>query len=187
MSVIFPGNYVAHLNAYRGQGVTALPGIEFYTVLGVYEVTANAGSGATYSLKILSPDMRADDKPRTDKPCVIPAGASVYRTGVTGVNITAAGATDTLTVAGVTPAAVSTAVASAYSADGGVTAFGGLGGITPEASDATITVVASGGFTITNADDQAAIIVEIDYFVDAPGPSAEMVDLPYKVEAGQGT
>ena len=28
MSVIFPGNYVAHLNAYRDQGVVALPGVE---------------------------------------------------------------------------------------------------------------------------------------------------------------
>ena len=30
MTVIFPGNYVAHLNAYRDQGVVALPGVEFY-------------------------------------------------------------------------------------------------------------------------------------------------------------
>ena len=30
MSTIFPGNYVAHLNAYREQGVEALPGVEFY-------------------------------------------------------------------------------------------------------------------------------------------------------------
>ena len=29
MSVIFPGNYVSHLNAYREQGVAALPGIPF--------------------------------------------------------------------------------------------------------------------------------------------------------------
>ena len=35
MSVIFPGNYVANLNAYRGQGVFAIPGIEFYQVRGV--------------------------------------------------------------------------------------------------------------------------------------------------------
>ena len=34
MSVIFPGNYVAHLNAYRDQGVFALPGIEFYQAIG---------------------------------------------------------------------------------------------------------------------------------------------------------
>ena len=34
MSVIFPGNYVAHLNAYREQGVEALPGVEFYKGVG---------------------------------------------------------------------------------------------------------------------------------------------------------
>jgi len=34
MSVIFPGNYVAHLNAYREQGVEALPGVEFYRIVG---------------------------------------------------------------------------------------------------------------------------------------------------------
>ncbi len=27
MTVIFPGNYVAQLNAYRDQGVVALPGV----------------------------------------------------------------------------------------------------------------------------------------------------------------
>jgi hypothetical protein len=34
MTVIFPGNYVAHLNAYRDQGVVALPGVEFYRAVG---------------------------------------------------------------------------------------------------------------------------------------------------------
>ena len=34
MSVIFPGNYVAHLNAYREQGCVALPGVEFYRAVG---------------------------------------------------------------------------------------------------------------------------------------------------------
>ena len=39
MSVIFPGNYVAHLNAYRDQGVFALPGVEFYQIRGLAYVT----------------------------------------------------------------------------------------------------------------------------------------------------
>ena len=34
MSTIFPGNYVAHLNAYREQGVEAIPGVEFYRAVG---------------------------------------------------------------------------------------------------------------------------------------------------------
>ena len=31
---IFPGNYVAHLNAYRDQGVVALPGAVFFRGIG---------------------------------------------------------------------------------------------------------------------------------------------------------
>jgi hypothetical protein len=31
---IFPGNYVAHLNAYRDQGVVALPGAVFFRTIG---------------------------------------------------------------------------------------------------------------------------------------------------------
>jgi hypothetical protein len=33
-NVIFPGNYVAHLNAYRDQGVVALPGAVFFRGIG---------------------------------------------------------------------------------------------------------------------------------------------------------
>ena len=33
-NIIFPGNYVAHLNAYRNQGVTALPGYNFFRLVG---------------------------------------------------------------------------------------------------------------------------------------------------------
>ena len=40
MSVIYPGNYVAHLNAYRDQGVYALPGIEFYQAIGAAIVSS---------------------------------------------------------------------------------------------------------------------------------------------------
>ena len=70
MSTIFPGNYVAHLNAYREQGVEALPGVEFYRLVGALVLNPdNAGvttsgslASGTYSLKILSPDLRQDDQ-----------------------------------------------------------------------------------------------------------------------------
>jgi hypothetical protein len=29
-NVIFPGNQVTHLNAYRNQGVQAIPGVNFF-------------------------------------------------------------------------------------------------------------------------------------------------------------
>ena len=77
MSTIFPGNYVAHLNAYREQGALAIPGVEFYRGVGAlvlnpdnYGVLDEDGVlvAGTYDLKILSPDLRQDDKPRLDKP-----------------------------------------------------------------------------------------------------------------------
>ena len=61
MSVIFPGNYVAHLNAYRDQGVFALPGVEFYQARGAAIVTEDQTGGGTLAVEVLSPDMRQDD------------------------------------------------------------------------------------------------------------------------------
>ena len=45
MSVIFPGNYVARLNAYRDQGCFSLPGVEFYQAIGAAVVTADQTGG----------------------------------------------------------------------------------------------------------------------------------------------
>ena len=87
MSTIFPGNYVAHLNAYREQGVEALPGVEFYKGIGALvlspdnynNLTDGVLPAGTYDLLILSPDMRQDDKPRKDKPFVVPANSVSHR------------------------------------------------------------------------------------------------------------
>ena len=91
MSIIFPGNYVAHLNAYREQGVVALPGVEFYRAVGAVVLNPD-NDGVTdvngvlvagdYAAQVLSPDLRQDDKPRKDKPLTVPAGSVVYRTAV---------------------------------------------------------------------------------------------------------
>ena len=130
-NIIFPGNYVAHLNAYRNQGVTALPGYNFFRLVGALvlkpenncvpplldPVTGLLPAG-TYDLKILSPDLRPDDKPRLDRPFVVPAGAFVYRTAVNSLNMQEIGVPDavtgeitfpgtpTITVEGVAPAAI---------------------------------------------------------------------------------
>ena len=70
---IYPGNYVTHLNAYREQGVVALPGAVFFRGVGALVLSpdndANLDANgvlaaATYDLQVLSPDMRQDDKPR---------------------------------------------------------------------------------------------------------------------------
>ena len=92
---IFPGNYVAHLNAYRDQGVVALPGAVFFRGVGALvlnpDTDGNLVDGVlpadTYDLKILSPDLRQDDKPRKDRPFIIPEGAVVYRTAVSAPGV----------------------------------------------------------------------------------------------------
>lgn len=193
MSVIFPGNYVAHLNAYRGQGVEAFPGVELYRYVGVAQLAADAAAGDTYDLVILSPDMRPDDKPRIDKPFVIPEGASVYRTSIGVYGLEGADG-DTVTVTGITGAAEITADSDGlYAPEGEVTPFTGFSGITPLTADTTVTAVASGALTISESasaatgSDQNAIIVEVCFFMDAPAADRDDVHLPFKIVAGQGT
>jgi hypothetical protein len=124
---IFPGNYVAHLNAYRDQGVVAIPGCVFFRHVGAlvlnpdnYGVlnTDSVLEAGTYDLKILSPDLRQDDKPRRDRPFELPAGAKVYKVAVSAPGVREADSlrdattgelpgTTTITVAGLTvPAAL---------------------------------------------------------------------------------
>ena len=98
---IFPGNYVAHLNAYRDQGVVAIPGAVFFRGVGAIVLNPDTDDvlnqdgvlvAGTYDLPILSPDLRQDDKPRKDRPFVIPAGAVVYRTAVNAPGVRENGA-----------------------------------------------------------------------------------------------
>ena len=41
MSTIYPGNYVCTLSGWAGQGVEAIPGGEFYRILGYVKVTSS--------------------------------------------------------------------------------------------------------------------------------------------------
>ena len=190
MSVIFPGNYVAHLNAYRDQGVFALPGIEFYQLRGAAVVEANTTGASTLTPVILSPDLRQDDKPRLDRPFTVPAGATVYRVAQTAVNLTGTGS-GTLTVDGVSTAAletqsVLTAASGVFPEEGATSEFAFTPALTKEAADSPITVASSAALTITNPDDQAAVLVEVCFYMDGDAPELDDVHLPYKVEAGQG-
>lgn len=194
MSVIFPGNYVTHLNAYNSQGVLSIPGIEFYRAVGAAIIPATtANSVQTLALKVLSPDLRGDDKPRPDKNLVIPTGAAIYRTAISVVNLKSQGASDTLTVTGVSPAAVLTAATNAFPAAGATSTFNGLGdaggtaSITRLASDTTVTAVTgANGLTVVEpesgaeGESQSAVIVEVCYFMDGGAPDAGDVHLPYK-------
>ena len=211
-NVIFPGNYVAHLNSYRDQGVTALPGYQFFRQVGAVLFAPQIATAepldangqvavGDYDVKILSPDLRQDDKPRLDRALVVPAGAYVYRTAVNVVNLAGAGS-ETVAVKGVTPVATLTAVSGEFPESGdfsavqqlldGPTALGadtpvqatvGVGALTP-------TPYCGGGTGSSKADPtagQSAILVEVCFYMDAAGPDADDVHLPYPIEAGQTT
>ena len=205
MSVIFPGNYVSHLNAYREQGVEALPGVEFYRIVGALVLDPdNAGtlssgslSAGTYNLKVLSPDLRQDDKPRKDRAFIVPTGAVVYRTAVNAPGVreeTVAGAA-TLTIAGITTpaAAPATAEADGYFAPvGEFSAFVSILDGTGLASDTQIQITTSEDLVASQKPSAgacrkspSAILVEVCYFLPDAAPDADDVHIPYGVEAGQ--
>ncbi|MDP6224830.1 MAG: hypothetical protein QGF34_07220, partial [Candidatus Poseidoniaceae archaeon] len=79
------------------------------------------------SLKVQSPDLRQDDKPRLDKPLAIPAGAVVYRTAINVTNLSSSGS-DTVAVDGLTTGGVEAslaAVSGEFPAEGAASSFDG--------------------------------------------------------------
>jgi len=206
-NVIFPGNYVAHLNAYRDQGVVALPGAAFFRAVGALVINPdNDGvtdvngvlAADTYDLQILSPDLRQDDKPRKDRPFVLPKGAVVYRTAVSapGVREETVAGSATLTIAGVaTPAAVpATAEADGYfNPVGEFSLFSsildgtGLSAETPVQITTSADLIASQKASAGACrKSPSAILVEVCYFLPDAAPDADDVHIPYGIEAGQG-
>ena len=206
-NVIFPGNYVAHLNAYRDQGVVALPGAAFFRAVGALVINPdNDGvtdvngvlAADTYDLQILSPDLRQDDKPRKDRPFVLPKGAVVYRTAVSapGVREETVAGSATLTIAGVTtPVAVpATAEADGYfNPVGEFSLFSsildgtGLSAETPVQITTSADLIASQKASAGACrKSPSAILVEVCYFLPDAAPDADDVHIPYGIEAGQG-
>ena len=186
MSVIYPGNYVAHLNSYKGQGVEALPGVEFYQAIGVYVADSTVASG-TLALKILSPDQRGDDKPRLDKTFTIPAGATIYRTAVNVENLSSAGASGTIQATGISGGVTLTASSGSFDANGAASAVDLSSALTPLGSATAVTAATSDDLELVDSNSVGAVIVEVCYYVDAPAPGGDDIHLPYKIEAGQGS
>ena len=202
---IFPGNYVAHLNAYRDQGVVALPGAVFFRGVGAIvlnpDTDGNLVDGVlpagTYDLKILSPDLRQDDKPRKDRPFIVPAGAVVYRTAVSapGVREETVAGTTTLEIEGITTpaAAPATAETDGYFAPvGEFSAFVSILDGTGLASDTQVQITTDAGLVASQKPSAgacrkspSAILVEVCYFLPDAAPDADDVHIPYGVEAGQ--
>ena len=205
MSTIFPGNYVAHLNAYREQGVEAIPGVEFYRAVGAIVlnpdtkgalVNGELPAATTHVPYILSPDLRQDDKPRIDKPLVIPAGAAVYRTAISAPGVKSVGGTAKITAASGLPTSVAiTADAAGYYPENGegsvlvsilnVAALGGDTAITVTTDKVSTASLNPSAGACRNSP--SAILVEVCYYVPAPAPDAADVHIPYAVEAGSGT
>lgn len=211
MTVIFPGNYVAHLNAYRDQGVVALPGVEFYRLVGAVVINPdNDGvttvdgtlSAGTYTPQILSPDLRQDDKPRKDRPMTVPANAVVYRTAISapGVQEATVGGSGTIvidTLGGNAPTSTPlTAEADGFFAEDGISSalnsvVDGTAISTSAETDVTVTtsvdyIAALKPSAGACRNSPSAILVEVCYYVPAPAPSYDDVSIPYAVEAGQG-
>ena len=211
MTVIFPGNYVAHLNAYRDQGVVALPGVEFYRLVGAVvinpdndNVTTTDGvlSAGTYTPQILSPDLRQDDKPRKDRPMVIPANAVVYRTalsapGVQEATVAGSGTIVLETLGSDAPTSPTfTAEADGFFDENGLSSalesvVDGTAVSTSVETEVEVTtsvdyVAALKPSAGACRNSPSAILVEVCYYVPAPAPSYDDVSIPYAVEAGQG-
>ena len=206
MSIIFPGNYVAHLNAYREQGVVALPGVEFYRAVGAVVLNPD-NDGVTdvngvlvagdYAAQVLSPDLRQDDKPRKDKPLTVPAGSIVYRTAVSAPGVKAAAAGDTVvvkTAAGLpTPVPVTAEADLYFPEEGATSALSSILDGTAVSVDTAIELTTSADF-VASLDPSAgacrnspsALIVEVCYYRAAPAPDAEDAHIPFATEAGQG-
>jgi len=205
MSTIFPGNYVAHLNAYREQGVQAVPGVEFYRAVGAIVLNPDTKGAlnisgelpaADHVAYILSPDLRQDDKPRVDKPLVIPAGASVYRTAISAPGVKSVGGTAVIAAETGLPTSVAiTADADGYYPENGegsvlISIFGG----TALGSDTTIKVTTDAVSTASLKPSAgacrtspSAILVEVCYYVASPAPDAEDAHIPFAIESGSGT
>ena len=210
MSTIFPGNYVAHLNAYREQGVEALPGVEFYRGVGALVLNPDTKgvlvdgelAAGDYDLYILSPDLRQDDKPRLDKLFVIPEGSVVYRTAISapGVKTDAGGTVIVKAAAGLPTSPVLTAedgtgeVSEGYYPAEGVTSAlasildgTALGADTPvQVTTDTVSVASLDPSAGACRNSPSAILVEVCYYRPAPAPDAEDAHIPYAVEAGSG-
>lgn len=210
MSIIFPGNYVARLNAYRDQGVQALPGVNFYKQVGAVVLSPDTRgignnetgflSAGTYDPLVLSPDLRQDDKPRKDKPFVVPAGAVVYRTAISapGIYAGAAGKTIVIDTLGANAPATGTLTSDAlgyFPKDGVSSVLNTIvdGTAVNVGADVLVKITTDGNFIAkqmpsqgADRDSPAAILVELCWYMAAPAPDADDANIPFAVEAGEG-
>ena len=212
-NTIFPGNYVAHLNAYRDQNVQAFPGVNFFRVIGAYVVPdENPVAVGSVALQILSPDLRQDDKPRLDRPMILRGsmgggGIGIYRIAVNTVNLKTSATDGTRST--ITPAFAGDTIASGsipvlqsalgnagglFLEGGEFTAFQGFAAGSSNAlvkyttNDITVSAaVGTNTLVKVNPNKEAAILVEVCFIANAPAPESDDVHLPFPTEAGQSS
>jgi hypothetical protein len=198
-NLIYPGNYVARLNSYRQQGAFALPGIAFFQQIGAYVVPENTSAVSTgnYDVKILSPDMRSDDKPRLDRAFEVPgadvggSGASVYRVAISTVNLKGTGSstitTNPTALAGITIGNLVDGTTGLFP-DGGIASpFDGLDATQLTSNTAVGVTVGGAALAKIDASKEAAIILEVCFYADAAAPTSDDINLPFPTEAGQSS
>lgn len=210
---IYPGNWVTSLSSYQSQPVVALPGRVYYHITG-YALITSVGA-TSWDIKIPSPDLRADDKPRADRiSLVVPSGAKVYGlalrvpdmrkdrslgtalSGIVGTDnnelkvATAIGDDDDLADNDLATVAADVAVASTTIAP--VATFKSI--ITPVAQTAarTLKVFSDDGSQSAGSDMTSSltggtpIIVDVFYFLDDVASDLGDVRIPFITEAGAG-
>ena len=199
-NLIYPGNYVSRLNSYRQQGALAIPGVAFFQQIGAYVVPEDSSTVATgnYDVKILSPDKRADDKPRLDKSFVLPgadvggSGITVYRVALNTVNLKGTGSstitTNATAVGGVTIGNLADAATGLFPEGGIASPF--VMDTIAAAITANTTVgvtVAGAALSKIDASQEAAIILEVCFYADNAAPTSDDIALPYPTESGQSS
>ena len=181
MSTIYPGNYVCTLSGWAGQGVEAIPGGEFYRILGYVKVTAaeTGSSSRSFSLVVPSPDKREDDKVRADKTITVPGGSKVYRTSLRVYNLKAGANGGKINVDGLTAAALEANLAAGASADTWAETseipYEGHAGneVSTEGSDITVTLTADKGVKLVDASKDGYVFVEVCYQRNGAVPNFE--------------
>ena len=211
-NTIFPGNYVTRLNSYRNQGVNAVPGVQYFSLVGALVVLPVENTYAdvldaqgqlpagTYDLKILSPDLGPSPKPLANRPFIVPENAYIYRSSVNVVNMV--GVTEdnsnTITADGISGGAVLTSTADGtfnecgnwtdYDPGTTPTKLGAATAVTVTTNKALKPVnFMSGGSGSALADPdagQSAILVEVCYWMNDVAPDVDSVNLPFPLEAG---
>ena len=208
---IYPGNYVTHLSSYQTQGVAAIPGRVYYQQVG-YALVDSTG-GTSFDVKIGSPDLRGDDKPRADiASLVVPAGAKVYSlslrvpdmrkeygsgtatSGLVGTNTNRLKVADalandnamtatTLATNSADVAVASTTIAPVATTKSVITPVALTGAETLKVFVTTSAGNAAGATLTSTTAGGTPIIVEVCYYLDDEAAGLDDIHLPYVTES----